>query len=759
MVVELILLAIGIVPLSTIADPSRGFSGLMSVFERDGSRFRTRQTVLYETFNDQRFVADKPRNGLRLFCLGGSSAYGFPWGADVAFTALVGDALAASHPQRTVEAVNVAGISYAMHRLQIVAAEVMEHDPDVLLIYSGHNEFVERSFFRDLEGRSPGLERIEHVLSHSRLYSLWHRAWWNEVDAPRGNGPELFVRREDRVYPPEEKAKIVERFTEGLRRIVRVAVARNVRVVVATVPCNLRHWRPQKSVSDAALDAMQQVRWGNALQSGRAHLEAGRPREAVSELETAAALAPQHAEARYLLGQAYEAIGDWDHARAAFAAACDADASPVRRLSAMNDAIRMVAAEHEILLVDMDRVFSEESEHGIVGFPLIEDYVHPSIAGHRLIAFHIWRAIEQVLSNDPGALTRERFDRIVPAQRSRTLPVSPAWLFNTGCVLENQGRVPEAMAKYREALSIDPGAAGPLWNLSNLLWRSGETQAARGLLERLVERDAGHLRGRILMGNVLHASGHLQEAERSFRAALALDAESPEAHYELGRLQQSTGDLQGAIESYTRALRCDPLLAEAEFARGTALETSGDMAGAERSWRESLRLNPADRGSAYRLGRLLARDGRIEDAVEQYEIVVARQSGIPEAHYELAELHRVAGRHDAAVAQCREAIQARQGWPAPMVSLAWLLTGHPDAAQRDHVEALRWARRAAELTDQANPLALEVVAVALAGTGDVERALETAREAVRLAEEGDAPDIARRIRDRFRGISGVGTMP
>ena len=122
---ELGLRLAGVPTLLEQEDPFRGFSGLVKVFQREGPIYRTQPATRGLTFNDQSFLAEKPANGLRLFCLGGSSSFGFPWGAEVAFTSIVGEALAATHPQRKVEAVNASGVSYAMHRLNIVADELL----------------------------------------------------------------------------------------------------------------------------------------------------------------------------------------------------------------------------------------------------------------------------------------------------------------------------------------------------------------------------------------------------------------------------------------------------------------------------------------------------------------------------------------------------------------------------------------------------------------------------------------------------------
>ena len=49
------------------------------VFQQDGDVYRTRRAIVGSVFNDQSFLVDKPANGVRMFCLGGSSSYGYWW--------------------------------------------------------------------------------------------------------------------------------------------------------------------------------------------------------------------------------------------------------------------------------------------------------------------------------------------------------------------------------------------------------------------------------------------------------------------------------------------------------------------------------------------------------------------------------------------------------------------------------------------------------------------------------------------------------
>ena len=377
---ELALWAFGTHTVIELEDPFRGFSGLVNVYEPSGDVYQTRRQSL-NTFNNQSFLVQKPKNGLRIFSMGGSSAHGFPWGAEAAFTSLLGDLIAKRHQDLQVEAVNAAGVSYAMHRLNIVADELLDYEPDIFVVYSGHNEFIEPVFMEELKERSRTLTQVEYVAAHSRIYSRLRNAVRPQTQSKSELEFDTTVVREHGVFSSAEKEEVVEEFHSRLDRLVRRAQAAGVKVVLVTVPCNERDWSPELSGNVANLSETDRRAWSEAFGMGKNHLDRKEFEEAKSQLENAAQLAPGHAETLYLLGKAYDSLQQWDEAQNAYQAAVDADASPIRRLSAINQATRDVAKARKALLVDIDTIYQSESEHGLVGFNLIKDYVHPTAEG------------------------------------------------------------------------------------------------------------------------------------------------------------------------------------------------------------------------------------------------------------------------------------------------------------------------------------------------------------------------------------------
>ena len=607
---ELVLWLFGVDTMIAREDPSSGFSGLVSVYAREGETYRTRPSLRGRTFNDQSFPVRKRNDEVRIFCLGGSSAFGFPWDAKASFSGVLEDVLTAAGAGRTFKVINVAGISYAMHRLNIVADEILNYDPDVFVIYSGHNEFVERSFYRALAERGQARNRVMHAMAHTRVCGALHQLFVERGKAAgsRRNAFDMSVRREQTYrYSAAETEAIVEDFRDGIGRLVRSAQQRGVRVIVSTVPCNLRQWRPRVSVAHISA-GVDHGTWGVALRDGRQKVEAGRFQEAIGELERALDVAPHHAETHFLLARAREGLGQWDRARRSYEAACDHDASPNRRVSGINEAIREVARRDRVVLVDSERVFREQSEHGLVGFNLIEDYVHPNEKGHQIIAWELWRAMAgEGWLGDAASVNRELFDRVVANRTTASAEANAIWHFNQGVILENQSQWARAIDKYQRAVELEPNLPLALHNLARLLHKQGEPQEASRYVDQLLKIAPDHAQGRVLCGNLFADQQRWDDAIKEYRRAVAA-ADTPIAAYnQMGVALAKKGDLDGAVTAFEQAIRINPSYAEAHYNLGNAFLFRDQLDQAEDHYERAVRLRPDHPKSRHNLGMVCVR--------------------------------------------------------------------------------------------------------------------------------------------------------
>ncbi len=668
-ILEAALWAAGVEPLLSERDPFEGFSRRVRVFEPDPSRgvYRTPARAVRHSFNYQEFSARKPPNGFRVFTLGGSSAYGFPWGARVAFTRVLGEALQATFPDRVVEAINAAGMSYGSHRLRILAHEVLDYEPDVLVVFEGHNEFVEQRFYRDVLERPRRLDALRGALYRWRVYAAAARLYERGLSATGRGGTaagraagrtaaELLGLDVEREYATAvtdaKKEEARARFEENLRAILEEAERSGVRVVLCTVPSNLSDWAPNESFfgAEVGLEARQQV--SNLLARAREALEGGRAAEAAAALEAARARAPGHAEVHFRLGEAYERLGRFEEAREAFRRARDADGKPSRALSSFNDTIRGLAGAGGAILVDVERAFEEASANGLVGFDLIEDYVHPKPEAHRRIALELWRAFLEHglvggrrLPADP-----ERFWAAVghasdePDAASAGEAATPALLFNLGVVLENQGHLERAMEKYRACLDRDPTYTAARYNLGRLLHRQGRFPEAAEEHRRVLETDPGFVLARIGLGEALRRLGRIADAVETFQEAVRADPAAPLAWDGLGGSLAQLGRYPEAEAAFRRAVELDPKSASYRANLGFALLFQKKLGEAEAVLREAFRLAPDDLQARNGLAAVLLERGALGEAEGLFRDTIRLRPEDSFARSGLEEVRRRRGR-------------------------------------------------------------------------------------------------------------------
>ncbi len=776
---ELVLWSLGAETQIEKEDPFRGFSHLVKVFERQGNRYKTRYVSAHRTFTEQSFRVDKPENGFRIFSLGGSSSYGYPWGAEVAFTEILGELIALEHPNLEVEAVNASGISYAMHRLNIVADELLKYDPDLFVIYSGHNEFIEPAFFESLKTRGTARAGLEYLLAHSRIYSL-ARSVVDRVrdkESTDGVAMEREVRRDQtQIYTPEEKKEIVALFRRRLTRLVTIAQAAGVRVLLATIPANVQGWRPEASTGGG----QDHRRWTGVVAAGKRLLKRGEYQQALLRFQEAVEMAPEHAETQFDLARCYEGLGRWNEARQAYKNACDADASPIRRVDGINQAIREVARERGTLFVDMDHIFQQQSEHGLVGYNLIEDYVHPTRESHEEIAWQMWDLLERKgLFGSQAQADRKKFDRLIADRRRRPLKNDMPWFYNQGVVLENQGQIDAAIEKFQQVVKMAPTDRVALLNVAKLLSKHGRAEEAIPVFEQLLTLDEHNPEVYAAYGTALHTEGRDAEAIPKLRKAVAMKPDYPNAHNSLGAALAKQGKVQEAIHQFEIAVKQNPDHAAAYNNLGSALQQLGRFREAAVQHRKAIKIDPENANAALNLGKALSSLGLTAEAAAQYETAlsissddlvlrrkVAKQlleDGNDEAalvhllavldrrpddlaaHVQAGDLFLRRDQVDRALRHREKAFQLKENNLENINNLAWLLATHPQAKSRDGARALRLATQAADMSEYKNPSVLDTLAAAYAAEDDFSQAVRWQNEAVTLAPATEKPLYAERL--------------
>ena len=325
---------------------------------------------------------------------------------------------------------------------------------------------------------------------------------------------------------------------------------------------------------------------------------------------------------------------------------------------------------------------------------------------------------------DPAALGRA----LTP--RKRNLAYMAAWtgLFvtmqaQTGTeatlaraeALKDQGRMTEAIARYREFVASDPEHF------------NGQRKLAAALLE----------------------SGALSDALPPLERAAALQPKSAAAHYSLGFGLLQLRNFDRAEREFRQALALDPDYATAQSALGLTLWASGAHDEAVQTFREGVRRWPTSAEAHYNLGAVLDQSRQDEEAMAVYRKAVAIDPSYADAQFALGVIHAKRGEQTLAIDRFRRALQVKPDSVPGQTQLAWLLATSSNASPGDRRAALTLAEQAVARTSGQDAGALDALAAALAANGQFERAAETAeRMLVVLGNDADQPTIAA-ARDRL----------
>ena len=91
--------------------------------------------------NNVSFDILKRKNSFRVFVIGGSSAAGFPFSPNGTFPRFLHDRLELLYPNSYIEIINIAITATNTYTIRDLLPEVINQKPNLIIIYSGHNEY------------------------------------------------------------------------------------------------------------------------------------------------------------------------------------------------------------------------------------------------------------------------------------------------------------------------------------------------------------------------------------------------------------------------------------------------------------------------------------------------------------------------------------------------------------------------------------------------------------------------------------------
>jgi predicted O-linked N-acetylglucosamine transferase (SPINDLY family) len=340
---------------------------------------------------------------------------------------------------------------------------------------------------------------------------------------------------------------------------------------------------------------------------GLLELQDGRPDAALAFIGNAIAAAPGEPRHHSGMGQALQALGRWDEARAAYE--------------------RVVQLEP----LSADAHFS-------LGLALHSlGRYEAAIRAYETAV--LYRADYFAALNNLG-LCRQRCGRFEQAAAAYTQalalrPTEMGTTANLGTVLQSIGRIDEAIRLLRSAHAREPHVSAHAINLGIALCHHREFAAAESVLRAAWERSPSS-DVTFNLGNALYGLGRVEEAADMYRAVLVEAPNHADALINLGNIHKERGEFSAAAASYDAAIKADPTSVVALNNAGCLLRTLGRFDDAEDMFRNGLRLDSAHPALYDNLGSVLKDTGDIDAAIDCFRKSLQLNPNNPATHSNLA---------------------------------------------------------------------------------------------------------------------------
>jgi len=580
----------GIKPVLRDEDPFVGFASNAPLFVpargADGAELMVTASNKKDYFNRQSFPLEKAPGTYRIFSLGGSTTYGRPYDDSTSFSGWLRELLPAVDRNKNWEVINAGGISYASYRVAKLMEELIQYQPDLFIIYTGHNEFLEERTYHELKEISPLVRSTASLLAKTRTWAAMTKVVNGlqgsfreggedryklsaEVDAILDRSVGLEAYQRDAAL----QADVLKHFRISLERMVTLARSVGAQVIFVDPASNLKDCSPFKSQDT---DGISQA----ALQRSRKLLNMSKPlvwqqqwEMVLHFLDQAIAINPNSADLHFRRGQALYALDRFDAAKKELILARDEDVCPLRALTPIVEAVAEVARAQQVTLVDFESLLENRlvasKQPSIPGEEFFLDHVHPTIEGHKILAVALLDAMtsQGLVAPDPNwkegtlaAVAAKIEGGVNPLIQGRALA-------NLARVLLWAGKDDEAARLANQALGVggefQEVADNAVASLVTVYMRNGQTKVAIDQLYKYLERSPNSIELRLKLGQMLLDLRNWEEAAANL---LLITQQMPYydwGHALLGIDLADRGRPKIAYPSLMEALRLNPNNADA----------------------------------------------------------------------------------------------------------------------------------------------------------------------------------------------------
>lgn len=555
------------------------------------------------------------------------------------------EVLPSVEPSKRWEVINAGGISYASYRVTALMEELSQYEPDLFVIYSVHNEFLERRTYQSMFEKSKFNLQLSAWLTSTRIWAVFDRILHSSrmanrpASSPDRKNMDLLPAEVDEIlnhtigpvdYHRDEawRASVLKHYELNLRRMILIAERSKAKVVFITPASNEKDCSPFKSEHSPNLTPADLQKLRDLEESSS--LEVGEQTDAKHRIETwqaAIRIDPAFAEYHYRIGRAYFELHRYEEAQKAFSQSLQDDVCPLRAVSEIREAIERVARETHVPIVDFNKLLRAQCNieygHSILGKEYFLDHVHPTIDVNRRLAL---RTIEElqlqrivggppiqdwVQSDDCKQIEMKVLSKLDQVDQGGALR-------NLAKVLHWAGKYVEAIPRAYDALELLPNDLESQFVLADCLTNVGDPRAIDEF-DKLFANNRNFPRAYFPYATMLATHGRLEQSKAYFLLAILHDEKNSSAFLQLGIVHLRLGEYSLALESLEQSDKLYPGAAEILFYMGQATAGLGDHERAITIFKHLLDKGMSTPDVHYQLGLSLVAIQRLAEAAVQFK--------------------------------------------------------------------------------------------------------------------------------------------
>lgn len=344
---------------------------------------------------DDTFEIQKPEKTVRIFCLGESTMAGFPYEFNATAPRFLLDRLKTAFPDINFEVVNVGTAAVGSYVVLDFLKELVDYDPDLFIIYVGHNEFYgiyqPGSSFKSLGGH--GLTTLAIRMLKFKTYLLLRDMIalisQKASSSQSGKGEmlmEQMIGQQKIVYGSATYQIAEENYGRNVQSMIDHSREAGVPILFSSLVSNVRSLPPFEAITSEQLTTDDRVAFATFLSVGDASVDRGNFKEAIGSYEKAIELDSFNATATYKLAGVLLKIGQYGNAKEYFLRAKDLDGLRFRASESLQQDLVGLCRTNNIAIAPVNSAFEAKSPNGIVGAELLTEHVHPNVDGYFLMA-------------------------------------------------------------------------------------------------------------------------------------------------------------------------------------------------------------------------------------------------------------------------------------------------------------------------------------------------------------------------------------